>query len=334
MRAYQVTSPGDIDTHNLKKNELPIPEPIEGEVLIRVEVCGICHTDLHLAEGDIAPHTYPITPGHQVVGVIERFGSRSNHAQFNIGDRVGLPWLYSTCGKCEFCLSGQSNLCQKIQFTGFHINGGFAEFLIARIDFLIPLPLELDAIKIAPFLCAGIVGYRSLMRSGVQEGDKVALVGFGASAHLMIQLLKVWNCDVSVITRSQLHQNHARVLGASFSGSFENSPPKDHQRVVIFTPAGESVTNSLGILKPGGVISINAIHMSNIPSIQYQQIYGERTITTTTNATFQDGLDFIKLAFKHHLQAETTVYQLDEISQALRDLKHSRFNGEGVIQVN
>jgi len=330
----RVQNPGEIDTHPLILQNLPIPVPSEGEALVKVEACGVCHTDLHIAEGDIIPPFYPITPGHQVVGVIEKFGGNEKHPTFQVGDRVGLPWLYSTCGKCEFCKNGQSNLCHEIRFTGFHVNGGFSEYLIARNDFLLPLPVNLSAAQIAPFLCAGIVGYRAVMRSGVQPGEKVALVGFGASAHLMIQLLRAWNCEVSVITRSKMHQEHAHVLGAEYIGSFSDPLPTDHHRVIIFTPVGESVTNSLRVLRLGGVISINAIHMSDIPSFSYQAIYGERTITSTTNATYQDGVDFLKLAFDLNFRAETTTYDLMDLNRALSDLKHSRINGEGVIQVS
>ena len=334
MRAMQVQNPAEIESNPLILQNTPIPIPSQGEVLVKVEACGVCHTDLHIAEGDIVPSFLPITPGHQVVGVIEKFGDEENSTTFKVGDRVGVPWLYSTCGKCEFCKNGKSNLCREIQFTGFHVNGGFSDYLIARIDFLLPLPVGPSAAQIAPFLCAGIVGYRAIMRSGVQPGEKVALVGFGASAHLMIQLLRAWDCEVSVITRSIMHQNHAQMLGAKFSGAFSDSPPADHHRVIIFTPVGESVTNSLQVLKPGGVISINAIHMSDIPSFSYQAIYGERTITSTTNATYQDGVDFLKLAFDLNFRAETTIYDLLDLNRALSDLKHSRINGEGVIQVS
>lgn len=278
------------------------------------------------------PPTYPITLGHQIVGTIEAFGQQSTTIPLKIGDRVGLPWLFDTCCNCSFCVSGHENLCRNARFTGFHRDGGFAEYLTAKTNYLLPLPTVRPAEEIAPFLCAGIVGYRAVTRAGVKSGEKVALVGFGASAHLMIQVLNTWGCEVSVITRSLEHQKHARDLGAIFAGNFNQLPPTDHQRVIIFTPAGESVTQALKILSPGGVITINAAHMSDIPSFPYADLYGERTITTIANATYQDGIEFLRTAFALDLQADIQIYGLTDVNQALSNLKHSRFNGEGVIQ--
>lgn len=331
MKAARVHKPADIDTHPLIIEDIDPPSPSVGEVLIKVQACGVCHTDLHIVEGELIPPTYPITPGHQVVGTIAGLGPGDQN-NMKLGDRVGLPWLFSACGECEFCRSGRENLCPNACFTGFHRNGGFAEYLTANSNYLLPLPADKPAERIAPFLCAGIVGYRAVKRAGVQPGDHVALVGFGASAHLMIQVLNAWKCNVSVITRSKEHQAHALDLGAKFAGSFSDAPPKDHQRVIIFTPSGGSVTSSLKVLRPGGVIAINAVHMSDIPSFPYKDLWGERAITSVANATYQDGLDFLRTAFELDLKADIRSYALRDVGKALSDLKHSRFNGEGVIQ--
>jgi len=334
MQAARIYSPAVVESNPLVIEELPNPQPGIGQVRIKVSMCGVCHTDLHIVEGEIHPPHLPVTPGHQVVGVIDAIGNLSESLpSLKLGQRVGVPWLYSTCGNCEFCVRGEENLCASAQFTGFHVNGGFAEYMLADARFVLPLPDTVSDEQAAPLLCAGIVGYRSLKRAEIQSGEKVGLFGFGASAHLCIQVLRYWGCPVYVFTRSRAHQDHARDLGAAWAGEAGSSGASTLDRAVIFAPVGELVPTALEKIRPGGTIAINAIHMSDIPSFPYRTIYGERTLRSVANATYRDGVDFLDLAVKAGIQSSVNLYPLKDANQALRDLKASTFNGEAVLVV-
>jgi propanol-preferring alcohol dehydrogenase len=315
----------------LELTRLPLPRPGPGQALLRVLCCGVCRTDLHLVEGDIQPPSLPITPGHQVVGEIEMLGEGVTGLQ--IGQRVGAAWLGWACGECEFCRRGQQNLCQRGRFTGFHFDGGFGEYMLAEADFLLPLPAEIPDLQAAPLLCAGIIGYRSLRLAEVQPGERIGLYGFGASAHLAIQVARHWGCEVYVITRSPHHRRQAEELGAAWTGTAEDRPPEPLDRAVLFAPAGWLVPRALEALRPGGVLAINAIHLSPIPEMPYALLYGERTVRSVANATYQDGLDFLRLAVEIPLHAATALYPLEEANEALIDLKHSRLEGEAVLEI-
>ncbi len=334
MQAARIYSPAVVESNPLVIEELPVPQPGIGQVRIKISVCGVCHTDLHIAEGDIHPPHLPITPGHQVVGVIDAIGNFSERLpSLKLGQRVGVPWKYSTCGNCEFCVRGEENLCTSAQFTGFHVNGGFAEYMLAEARSVLPLPGAVSDEQAAPLLCAGIVGYRSLKKAEIQAGEKVGLFGFGASAHLCIQVLRHWDCPVYVFTRSKAHQDHARELGAAWAGEAGSSGVSTLDRAVIFAPVGELVPLALEKIRPGGTIAINAIHMSDIPSFPYKTIYGERTLRSVANATYQDGVEFLDLAVKAGIQSTVNTYLLKDANQALRDLKASTFNGEAVLVI-
>ena len=249
------------------------------------------------------------------------------------GQRVGVPWLYSACGTCEFCQRGEENLCPNAKFTGFHVNGGYAQYMLADARYVLPLPPALSDEQAAPLLCAGIVGYRSLRKAEIQPGEHVGLFGFGGSAHLCIQVLRHWGCRVSVFTRDFSHQDHARELGAAWAGTAGQNPGRPLDRAVIFAPAGGLVVRALELLRPGGTVAINAIHMSDIPSFPYQSIYGERTLRSVANATYRDGQEFLALAVEAGIEATVNLYPLDEANLALQDLKASRFNGEAVLRI-
>lgn len=341
MKACQLFTPAPITNHPLHMQDLPVPQPGPGQVRIKVNLCGVCHTDLHLAEGEIHPPSLPVTPGHQIVGIVDAIYPTDNASikqqdknKIQLGQRVGLPWLYSTCGKCEYCLSGQENLCPQAQFTGFHVHGGFAEYVLAQTQYVLPLPDAISDEQAAPLLCAGIVGYRALKKAEIRPGDHVGLYGFGASAHLCIQVLHHWGCRVSVFTRAPAHQEHAKNLGAHWAGSAgqTSNPPLD--KAVIFAPSGNLVIHALESLRPGGTVAINAIHMSEIPAFPYEKIYGERTIRSVANATYQDGIEFLSLALSAKIQSTITLYPLQDANLALQDLKASRFNGEAVLQLH
>lgn len=331
MRAMQLNTAQPAEQEPLKPEDLPNPQPGAGQVRLKVSVCGVCHTDLHTVEGDIHPPRMPVVPGHQVVGVVDALGE--NVTEVKVGERVGVPWLYDTCGKCVFCLRGQQNLCPKARFTGFDVDGGFAEYMLAEADFVLPLPQGISDMQAAPLLCAGIIGYRSLRVAGLQPGERLGLFGFGASAHLAIQVARYWDCEVYAFTRSQEHRRHALELGAAWVGGAENRPPQMLDRAVTFAPVGMLVPLVLEKLRPGGTLAINAIHMSDIPSMPYELIYGERCVCSVANATYQDGVEFLRLAAEIPVQATTSSYELADANRALLDLKHSRINGEAVLRV-
>ena len=327
----EVQSPAELEPLQLKN--LPKPNPGPGQLRLRVRACGVCRTDLHTIEGDIQPPSLPITPGHQVVAIVDALGEEAE-ARWQIGDRVGVPWLHQACRECEYCLRGEENLCPLARFTGFHVNGGFAEYMLARSDYVMPLPANLPDHQMAPLLCAGIVGYRSLRKSDLAPGERLGLFGFGASAHLAIQVAHHWGCEVYVFTRAEIHRQHARDLGAAWVGGAEESVPHLLDRAVIFAPAGYLVPHALEKVRPAGTVAINAIHTSPIPKMPYSILYGERTLRSVAHATYQDGLEFLSLAAKIPVRASVQTYPLEEAGRALLDLKNSRINGEAVLDIS
>lgn len=329
MRSLKLHAPASIEQKPLRPEEASLPEPGPTQVRIRVAACGVCHTDLHIVEGDIHPPRLPIIPGHQVVGVIDAIGEQA--VSVKLGQRVGVPWLYYACGECKYCRSGSENLCEQARFTGFHVDGGFAEYLLAEAAFVLPLPDSLSDVKAAPLLCAGIVGYRSLRLADLQPGERLGLFGFGASGHLSLQVALHWGCEVYVFTRAEAHRRHARELGAAWAGGAEDRSPKPLDRAVIFAPSGPIVPLALGKLRRGGTLAINAIHMTDIPQLPYELLYGERTMRSVANATRQDGEEFLKLAAEIPIKATTTLYPLDRANEALADMKDSHINGEAVL---
>lgn len=332
MLAQRLHEPKPVREQPLKLEEQPLPNPQKGQVRLHILTCGVCHTDLHTVEGEIHPPSLPVTPGHQVVGIVDELGEGVEN--ISLGQRVGVPWLYSTCGECQYCRNGMENLCENAKFTGFDVDGGFAEAMLADAEFVLPLPEEISDIDAAPLLCAGIIGYRSLRKADLEPGERLGLFGFGASAHLAIQVARYWGCEVYVFTRSAEHRRHAEELGAAWVGGAEDTPPKTIDRAVTFAPAGWIVPLALEKLRPGGTLAINAIHMSDIPSFPYQLIYGERTLRSVANAVYQDGVDFLKLAAEIPLRPETTIYPLSEANQALLAVKESQLNGEAVLEID
>lgn len=333
MRVMKLPVQKPVEENPLVLYDLPIPEPGYGQVRLRVLACGVCHTDLHTVEGDIHPQTLPIIPGHQIVGLVDAIGNGAGD-KVKSGDRVGVPWLYSTDGKCEYCQRGEENLCPQAQFTGFHVDGGYSEYMLAEEDFLLPLPQEIGDVQAAPLLCAGIIGFRSLRLADLQPGERLGLVGFGASAHLAIQVATHWDCEVYTFTRSKEHREHAQELGSVWVGGAEDTPPHYLDRAIIFAPAGYLVPLILEKLRPAGTLAINAIHMSKIPEMAYKLIYGERTVRSVANATYKDGLEFLELAAQIPIQATVSVYDLEDANKALNDLKASRLNGEAVLRIS
>jgi propanol-preferring alcohol dehydrogenase len=332
MKAMRLYEQGQMQAQRLVESDLSLPEPEAGQVRLRVRLCGVCHTDLHTVEGDIHPPRLPLTPGHQVVGIVDGLGAGVQGWQ--VGQRVGVPWLYSADGTCEYCRGELENLCPNARFTGFHVDGGYAEYMLAQANYVLPLPDSLPDEQAAPLLCAGIIGYRALRLADLQPGERLGLVGFGASAHLAIQVARYWGCEVYVFTRSEEHRQHARELGAVWAGESGDQPPKPLDRAVIFAPSGKLVAPALEALRPAGTLAINAIHMSPIPELPYHLIYGERTLRSVANATYRDGVKFLELAMKIPLRSTVNLYPLEQANQALLDLKASRLKGEAVLVVD
>ncbi len=327
----QFSSPMEVEKEPLDLVEAPKPTPGPGQIRLQVNMCGVCHTDLHIVEGDIHPSQAPIIPGHQVVGEVDALGEDVD--SFSLGDRVGVPWFFDACGVCDYCRQGQENLCPEARFTGFDVDGGFAEYMIAEADYALPLPSAMDDREAAPLLCAGIIGYRSLHQADFSPGDRLGLIGFGASAHLTIQVARHWEGEAYVFTRSEEHREHARFLGAAWVGGIEDKAPGELDCAIIFAPAGHLVPKVLGKLRPGGTLAINAIHMSPIPEMPYRLIYEERTLRSVANATYQDGVEYLKLAAEIPVEVTTQLYPLEGVNQALRGIKHSAINGEAVLKI-
>lgn len=329
MRVIELPRPADIEEEPLRLTSRNQPEPRAGEILLRIIACGVCHTDLHIAEGELAPAAYPIVPGHQVVGRVERVGAGVQ--EWEPGQRAGVPWLYSSCGDCEFCQSGNENLCRQAKFTGLDVPGGYAEFMAAQADYALPIPDGIDDLHAAPLLCAGIIGYRSLRLSEIRPGRTLGLVGFGSSAHLAIQVAKSWGCRVHVFSRTPSHRAHALDLGADWAGSLESGQEGLLDAAVTFAPVGGIIPRVLELLKPGGTLAINAVHLTPIPQLDYELIYGERTLRSVANLTRADGLEFLELADSINLQVTVSTYGLEGANQALAALKHSQVDGSLVL---
>jgi propanol-preferring alcohol dehydrogenase len=331
VRAWQVLSPGPIETRPLTLAEVAIPDPLPDEVLIRVHVCGICRTDLHVTEGDLPQKKNPVIPGHQVVGIVERCGIQAT--LHKPGDRVGVAWLHRTCGQCEFCRSGRENLCINALFTGWTVDGGYAEYIVAPQRFVYPIPEGFADEQAAPLLCAGIIGYRCLRVSGLAAGDRLGLYGFGAAAHVAIQVARHWGAEVYVCTRDERHQKLAAELGAIWVGGTIADPPEKLDASIIFAPAGEIVPAALKALKPGGTLVLGGIHMSTIPPLDYDLLYHERVMRSVANNTREDGLDFLREAAEIPVRTSTQAFPLEQANDALNALKNDAIRGAGVLRI-
>jgi propanol-preferring alcohol dehydrogenase len=331
MNAMILREAKPAEENPLTVTELPVPEPARGQARLRVHACGVCHTDLHLVEGEIALPKLPIVPGHQIVGRVDALGD--GVTRFAPGDRVGVPWLYSTCGTCTYCRRGLENLCDDARFTGQHADGGFAEYMVVPADFAYPIPDSFPDEQAAPLLCAGIIGYRSLRLSEIKPGGRLGLYGFGASAHVTIQIARHWDCEVYVFTRSEEHQSHALELGAAWVGQAQDTPPAELDSAITFAPAGWLVPEVLRVLRKGGTLALNAIHMSPIPEMPYQLIYGERTVRSVANSTRRDAEELLQLAAEIPIHTDVELYPLAEANNVLQRLKRREVQGAAVLQI-
>jgi propanol-preferring alcohol dehydrogenase len=316
----------------LEWTDISCPEPGPGEVRLAVQACGVCHTDLHTVEGDLALPKLPLVPGHQIVGVVEACGVEAT--RFPVGQRVGVPWLYRTCGQCGFCMRGLENLCADAQFTGLHVDGGYAEAMVVHQDFAYPLPEGFSEIEAAPLLCAGIIGYRALRLSEIQPGQRLGLYGFGGSAHVTIQVARHWGCEVYVFTRSESHRRLARELGAAWAGDARDTPPAKPQGSILFAPAGWLVLEALRVLERGGTLALAGVTMTPIPELNYDRLlYWERTVRSVANFTRQDARELLELAAEIPIRTTVQRYPLEEANEALLSLKRSEIDGTAVLVI-
>ncbi len=332
MKAMVVRTPAPIEDAPLSMVEIERPEPGERELLVEIKTCGVCRTDLHVAEGDLPPKRPQIVPGHEIVGVVARCGPGCT--RFKPGDRVGIAWLRETCGTCVYCRKGRENLCPDARFTGWDHDGGYAEAAVVREDFAYAIPASLGDEEAAPLLCAGIIGFRAIKRAQVERDATVGLYGFGGSAHITIQVLKHWGCRVFVMTRGGEHRKLAETMGADWVGTADEPPPVPLNSAILFAPAGKLVPPALEALDRGGVLAVAGIYLSPIPVLDYERhLFYERELRSVTANTRADAEEFLKVAGEIPIRTHTVPFELADANQALADLKHDRIRGAGVLHI-
>lgn len=331
MKACVLTAPAHVEENPLQWTDVERPEPAADELLIKVRACGVCRTDLHVVEGELPPRRSPVIPGHQVVGTVEKAGAGAR--RFKRGDRVGVAWLHQTDGICEYCRGRRENLCDAPEFTGYTVNGGYAEFVIAPDAFVYAIPEGFADLHAAPLLCAGIIGFRCLRLATLSSGARLGLYGFGAAAHVAIQVARYWGVEVYALTREERHARLALELGAVWAGGSFDVPPQKLDAAIIFAPAGELVPAALKTLKKGGAVICGGIHMSPIPEFEYALLYQERLVRSVANNTREDGQEFLKIAAAIPIRTETQLFPMAEANAALNALKHDAIRGAAVLQL-
>ncbi len=332
MRAMLLWDPKPVDQRPLTPADVPEPTPASADILVQVSYCGVCRTDLHEVEGELPMSRSGVIPGHQVVGTVKALGDRAG--RFAVGDRVGIAWLHEACGLCPFCSRGRENLCDEASFTGWSVDGGYAEYTTVPESFAYPIPDGFSDEQAAPLLCAGIIGYRALRVSGVEPGQRLGLYGFGASAHIAIQVARHLGCEVYVFTRTEANREHARRLGADWVGGALDTPPAKPNASIIFAPAGALVPRALETVERGGAVALAGIYMSEIPAMDYgRHLYDEKSVRSVANATRRDGVELLALAAQIPIRTTTSVYPLEHANEALLALKRSRTTGAAVLRI-
>jgi propanol-preferring alcohol dehydrogenase len=330
MHAWEVARPGPIEQEPLRFVEKPLPVPREDELLVHVRACGVCRTDLHVSEGDLPVRRPGVTPGHEVVGVVAATGRAVSG--YAVGDRVGVAWLRRTDGTCAYCARGAENLCPGSEYTGWDADGGYAEYTTVPAVFAYRLPEDLDDVALAPLLCAGIIGYRALLRASLPPGGRLGLYGFGGSAHLCAQVALAQGATVHVLTRDAAARRLALELGAASAGGAAEPPPEPLDSAILFAPVGELVPVALRALDRGGVLAVAGIHLSDVPPLHYErELFYEKELRSVTSNTREDGRAFLTLAARHGVRATTHAYPLSRAQEALQDLKAGRFDGAAVL---
>jgi alcohol dehydrogenase, propanol-preferring len=332
MKAMVLSRTGDVSGNQLELCDRSVPEPGPGEVLVKIHVCGVCRTDLHVVEGELPDVKLPLIPGHQAVGTVARVGSDVKDLQ--VGERVGIAWLQGTCGRCRFCATGRENLCLEARFTGYHIDGGYAEYAVAPARFAYSIPAVFSDDEAAPLLCAGIIGYRALRLSGIRPGERLGLYGFGASAHIAIQIARHWGCEVYVSSLKAAHQALAKELGARWVGGAADRPPDKLDASIVFAPAGDIVPPALEALDRGGTLAVAGIHLSPIPSLDYNRhLFGERVLRSVTANTRQDAVELLREAAAIPIKPHVLRFPLEQANRALQALKAGSFHGAAVLTI-
>jgi alcohol dehydrogenase, propanol-preferring len=330
MRAWVVSEPGPIETSPLRYVEKPVPGAAPGELLVQVLVCAVCRTDLHVSEGDLPVHREHVTPGHMVVGLVAALGE--GVTDYAVGERVGVAWLRHTDGTCKYCRRGNENLCPDSRYTGWDADGGYAEYTTVPAAFAYRLPADVPEVELAPLLCAGIIGYRALLRASLPERGKLGLYGFGDSAHLVAQLALAQGATVHALTRGEASQRLARELGAASVGGAYDSPPEPLDSAILFAPVGDIVPVAMRALDRGGVLAVAGIHLTDTPPLNYEhELFYEKELRSVTSNTRDNGREFLELALRHHVRATTHVYPMAQAQQALQDLKAGVFDGAAVL---
>lgn len=332
MKACVLKATDHIENNPLALTEVAKPQPADDQLLVRVCACGVCRTDLHVIEAELPQRKMPVIPGHQVVGVVEKIGARVT--RFKPGDRVGIAWLHRTDGTCEYCRAGKENLCENADFTGYSVDGGYAEYALGAEQFTYPIPEGFPDEQAAPLLCAGIIGFRSLRLSGIERGGRLGFYGFGSAAHVAIQVARHWGVKIYASTRDERHQKLAMELGAEWAGGTLAEPPAKLDAAIVFAPAGEIIPAALKALKKGGTLTLAGIHMSPTPPLDYNLLYHERVIRSVANNTRQDGEDFLKIAAEIPIRTQVETYPLSQANRALNRLKNDAIRGSAVLQVN
>ncbi len=331
MKACRLHSSAAIESNPLRFEDAPVPSPAEDEVLVRVSACGVCRTDLHVIEAELPQRRMPVIPGHQIVGTVEKTGAAVT--KFKPGERVGIAWLHRTCGRCEYCKAGKENLCDNAEFTGYTVDGGYAEYAVGAEQFTYRIPEGFPDDQAAPLLCAGIIGYRSLRLSGIEGGGRLGFYGFGSAAHVAIQVARRWGVEVYAATRDERHQKLALELGAKWAGGTLAEPPVKLDAAIIFAPAGEIIPAALKTLKKGGTLALAGIHMSPTPPLDYNLLYGERVVRSVANNTRQDGEDFLRIAAEIPIRTQIETYPLPDANRALNSLKNDAIRGSAVLKI-
>jgi propanol-preferring alcohol dehydrogenase len=329
MRALNLVEPGTLDNDHLRLSEQPVPDPAADELLLRVAACGVCRTDLQIAQGDLAAHKLPVVPGHQAVGRVEAIGRSVAH--WTVGERAGVGWLAEACGRCAACRSARENLCPDARFTGWDRDGGYAEWMTVKADFALRLPDGPSDLAAAPLLCGGVIGYRALKIANVQPGSRLGLYGFGASALLTIQVARYWDCEVYVATRNPVERERAIRLGAVWAGGYDDPPPVPLDAAVTFAPAGAVVVAALRALDRGGTVAINAIHLDRMPDFAYELLWWERGLRSVANFTREDAREFLDLAVRIPIETEVDPFPLTDGVAALRALAAGDVAGAAVL---
>ncbi|MEO0185990.1 MAG: zinc-dependent alcohol dehydrogenase family protein [candidate division WOR-3 bacterium] len=331
MKAMVLEKQNILENHPLKLKEIPTSEPQGAEIRLKINVCGVCRTDLHIVEGELPAHKMPVIPGHQIVGRVDKLGEDAK--KYKLGDRLGIPWLYKTCGKCRYCKSGRENLCNNPMFTGYDADGGFAEYVIVEEDFAYPLPENYNDIEVAPLLCAGVIGYQAFKATGLKDSGSLGLFGFGSSAHILLQLCNHLGIEVYVVSRTEKELKLAEKLGAKWTGRIDDDMETLLDAVIVFAPSGELLVRALEKIVKGGIVVSAGIYTTPLPGFDYSHIYPEKTLTSVAHTSRQNVRGFLSLAGNFKIRTEINEYRLEDANQALLNIKYSMVSGSSVLMI-